>query len=527
MNDIELAELAYSYLDGFEPWEAKFGQYQCNLIEAVSAVRGVVELPLLGRIKELEEQLAAVQRADPEAWKTPLKIKDGNGDTIQTAFANTDSVIVSITSNTENVGLSPADAARAAVWLASYAQAHGVPVDLGVQPNTDDSDKDNGLSGVAGVESNTPAPIAPAETLEALARVGWATWRKEAGCIEENERSWQKDKPKEIAATAAILRAARPTLDVTPEVLRDHCITSNAEEFLAFLNSRIRYGVELSESLSNTGQLPGTPPAAPTDAQIEEIARLLHRAAWDCVYDPRPWEQSPCQDSYRAEARAAYAHIGAELAAVTAERDLYKPYYDAVIEMAVVNWTLDGLSEKDANHAIQRLILQHVQEACDPLVNEELAKRDKEIAKLRAELAARTTRPVRVRFDVTAEEYADWKLQTFGWGNSLVYAKQELDYLLDKAVLDVPPGVPSVEKLYEIGSYAWRKVKGYDLTLDYGKPHSADIACAAAIRDAVLVEVGECQECAAAKRAVQIERDGVNALAARINAARAALEGEA
>lgn len=64
------------------------------------------------------------------------------------------------------------------------------------------------------------------------------------------------------------------------------------------------------------------------------------------------------------------------------ERDLYRQYYDAIIDMAVVNWTLDGLSQRDAHHAIQRIVLQHAQDMCDPQLNEELAK-----LKARAEAA--------------------------------------------------------------------------------------------------------------------------------------------
>ena len=79
----------------------------------------------------------------------------------------------------------------------------------------------------------------------------------------------------------------------------------------------------------------------------------------------------------------SYADLARTLAA---EVDLYKPYYDAIIDMAVSEWTLDGRSQLEAHYAIQRIVLQHSQEITDPLLNEALAQRDAEIAELRRRL---------------------------------------------------------------------------------------------------------------------------------------------
>ena len=52
------------------------------------------------------------------------------------------------------------------------------------------------------------------------------------------------------------------------------------------------------------------PTAEPTDAQVEALARELHRAAYAYQGGPQKWADNCCQDIYRAEARAAFAHIG-------------------------------------------------------------------------------------------------------------------------------------------------------------------------------------------------------------------------
>lgn len=64
----------------------------------------------------------------------------------------------------------------------------------------------------------------------------------------------------------------------------------------------------------------------------------------------------------------------AEIARLVDERDRYKPYHDAVVDMAIVNWTLDGMTEKDANDAIRKLIHCYCMERSDPAVSEEMAK---------------------------------------------------------------------------------------------------------------------------------------------------------
>lgn len=100
--------------------------------------------------------------------------------------------------------------------------------------------------------------------------------------------------------------------------------------------------------------------------RIKELEELLQSAT--CIY---------CGETFSKDSDLA-AHVHSceshPLSKAIAERDLYKPYYDAIVDLAIVNWTLDEMSLKDVHHAIQRIVLQHAQEACDPQLNEELAK---------------------------------------------------------------------------------------------------------------------------------------------------------
>lgn len=80
-------------------------------------------------------------------------------------------------------------------------------------------------------------------------------------------------------------------------------------------------------------------------------------------------------------------HIKA-LDALTAERDKYKPFHDAVIDMAVVNWTYDGKTERDAHDAIKKLVHCYCIERSDPALNEALAKLTERAESAERKLAA-------------------------------------------------------------------------------------------------------------------------------------------
>jgi len=101
--------------------------------------------------------------------------------------------------------------------------------------------------------------------------------------------------------------------------------------------------------------------------------------------------------------------------------------------------------------------------------------RDRWLAALDA-LRERASVPVKVRWDVTPEEFAQWHLEEFGNGNSHVTAKLKMDYLAAHAVIDATAGVPSVEELVKLLEPVWDEVVSANVVE----------AAATAIRDRVL-----------------------------------------
>lgn len=75
---------------------------------------------------------------DPDAWKTPLKIesclRDSDGWNLELYSEGDGATVYGVALRSPFSGLTltmkPADAVRASLWLASYAAAHGCPVDL-------------------------------------------------------------------------------------------------------------------------------------------------------------------------------------------------------------------------------------------------------------------------------------------------------------------------------------------------------------------------------------------------------------
>lgn len=106
----------------------------------------------------------------------------------------------------------------------------------------------------------------------------------------------------------------------------------------------------------------------------------------------------------------------------------------------------------------------------------EIARLENEVKRLRIQQPE--TRPVKVRFDVTAEDIRV-ALACTKRGEFVSLEQWYLDYLSDHAVLEVPPGVPSVEKLVKI----YEQSSGYP---PENKRFPLRAAGVAAIRDAVL-----------------------------------------
>lgn len=393
------------------------------------------------RIAELEAQLAAVQRVDPEAWKTPLEIDAGGGHTFRFSSAETNGDYgISLhygNGSWTSFWLRPSQLAAAIPHIASYANAHGAPVDIGTNdaltqhltnrcreieavliPLNERLEKEN-----AELRAKLEAPIADAKTLEALARVGWDAWHKDTGGTGPDETTWEINKPHEIAATAAILRAARPRVDNRGDYETLDALQKrygwNSAALWDKINSRIRYGVELPpetpaptdaqiEALAEADvalQIVREVRPTPTDAQIAALARVLCRA-----YEGSgsTLDKSAYSLYFRAQACAAYEYFGfglthcpncgdrlhkaecdnctaralkwqelcakheAELAAVTAERDAMTDKHREYIDLEV--------KEKTEHYTRLRSILQcsdseHWLDAANRLVQERDALR--------------------------------------------------------------------------------------------------------------------------------------------------------
>jgi hypothetical protein len=186
---------------------------------------------------------------DPDAWKTPLFLQacdDGCGD----KFIAEENYFAIIHVGDCSSDYSGHDAARASQWLASFAAAHGRPVDLRTK-----ADKPIGeLRWTGDCAEFVPAPgmrvalwmdgkrlvpeAEPAETLEQLAEIGCESAARLArtGPVPDS-------KEYNLAFTAAIMRAARPVLDVSPGDIEYFFSNYSLEEAKEQLNSRIRYTV--------------------------------------------------------------------------------------------------------------------------------------------------------------------------------------------------------------------------------------------------------------------------------------------
>lgn len=90
------------------------------------------------------------------------------------------------------------------------------------------------------------APVADAQTLEDLARIGRAATQSEGAPKWENLGHITKQMY--LTQTAAILRAARPVLDVTADELKgkrlELDVRHGTPDLLAWLNTKIRYRVD-------------------------------------------------------------------------------------------------------------------------------------------------------------------------------------------------------------------------------------------------------------------------------------------
>jgi hypothetical protein len=192
---------------------------------------------------------------------------------------------------------------------------------------------------------------------------------------------------------------------------------------------------------------------------------------------------------YRAEARAAYAHIGvglthcpncgdrlhraecdpqvneelakrdAEIEAVIAERDEAIVARDAAVEVEDLLRAERDCLRSDIDNAVKNA-MERISDFPwkDKTATEAvwalslaISGHAAAIDDLRRQLAERTTRPVKVRWSVTLEDlfraYADHLRSLAVLDVHPTELRFAMDYLLDKTIIDVPPGVPTVDDL--------------------------------------------------------------------------------
>lgn len=311
------------------------------------------------------------------------------------------------------------------------------------------------------------APIASAETLEQLAQFAIHK-AAELGmdCTSNLTTHWQD-------LIAAILRAAKARVDVEPGQSYQHgAMTYSFEKhsnYLDWLNSCIVYGVQLP------------PYQCKTCTDAADIACSQE-------YDH---QHSTCAVPTRAEAEAKYREVHSDRS-LTNITDWHR-LWDWLLPFLPTGRP-DGMPSSNELAKIWWAAFQKSSDEKMPWPNVSADERDLRVWDTDAAEAILTAlspwlrTPTGWELDVTAEQFARWHQDT--------KHDQSANY----------------EKFDDLGeNYKEDFIVTAESSLNYLRSR---------IRPTF-----ECKECATAKRAVQIERDGVNALTARIDAARAALEG--
>lgn len=248
---------------------------------------------------------------DPDAWKTPLELKDDCGDSMDARQPDKFGVLVSMPSG--DFHFSPAQAAEFSIWLASYAAAHGCPVELH-RPTIRERAESVGIAPLppeiaeASIEGETQTVAAP-DDLAALAEIGYRAYRRrmtehhgEAEC-----QNWDTLLPAikdgVLAQTAAILRAAKPTIEATGDDIERDCFmgqtqgliaTMDHDDLIEWCNSRIRWTVPTY-----------------TEADVEALAKVLCDDWAKVTRTNHEWETvEGMHDIFLSEASAAIAHLG-------------------------------------------------------------------------------------------------------------------------------------------------------------------------------------------------------------------------
>jgi len=270
-----------------------------------------------------------VPSVDPDAWKTPMRVEDTSGDAITTRRAGEFSILVEC--DDDGVSLTPEKAARVALHLASYAAAHGCQVDLRTP-------EQKAFSQGVGVDLS---PIAPADTLEKLAEIGYNALRE--AYIKSGHTvglTWQRmdDETKDsyMDGVAAILRAAKARVGVDWAALlnkrnqltsRNHTDSKeDYQEIIDWLNQNITFGVEV-------------PSVEDRDALINAIREEIYATEFGA--DAPIWTGPT-----RAEAKAKWTEMRARGGTYWEDwKDAWNWLLPLLPETAGAGWELDVTAE--------------------------------------------------------------------------------------------------------------------------------------------------------------------------------------
>lgn len=362
-----------------------------------------------------------------------------------------------------------------------------------------------------------PEPVADADTLEKLAEVAEEAW-------------WAAPSGKEeLAMVVAVLRAAKP------EVVYDFDAFSSAKrygpenngdfwkEVCDIANSRIRYRFELPK---------------PEPVRVPVDVDGLAKAIFDGLYGESRLYDAGIKAMHVAAARIALAYLNIEPCAKpddVAFRDALKKSQEIVN-----NWTPEQRNHNSIGYVglqgNERVELENLRAECKRLQNynhgleheNKNLRQDLDALKVPSEnirfavnayevleecggdtnvgdlesymeyltkqivfplIGDMSSRPVKVRLPEVAELCEEWETNHNGYvaKKAITFTR---DYCLAHAVIDVPPGVPTMEELVLIGRNAYQRALGFSEYKCYSdmsrEAKEGDGAFVVAVRDAIL-----------------------------------------
>jgi len=238
-------------------------------------------------VAEVQEQLQAAPRIDPDAWKTPLFLDaTGKGEVGDRFTCSGNSFLIKRCDDQlgMNYEYSPVDAARLSEWLASYAAAHGEAVGTPEPAPWD------------------PGPLAhefdePPVTTTRPVKVRFDCTAEEAYKASFNTGQWSKNMARlfDYLATRAVIDVPEgvPGAEGLANVLVEaHRTNKNCRETAQAILDHLAPWLQ--------------PRREPVD--VEELARMLYER----YHGVLQWGNSAQKPFWRDQARAAIAHLGLE-----------------------------------------------------------------------------------------------------------------------------------------------------------------------------------------------------------------------